>query len=42
MCKQGKDDDEKDNFYEDLDYNYEECSKRCIKITIEDLNAKVG
>ena len=37
-----KDDDEKDNFYEDLNQIYEECPKRDIKIIIGDLNAKVG
>jgi len=35
-------DDEKDNFYEDLDQIYEECPKRDIKIIIGDLNAKIG
>ena len=37
-----KDDDEKDNFYEDLDQIYEECPKRDVKIIIGDLNAKIG
>ena len=37
-----KDDDEKDNFYEDLDQIYEECPKRDIKIILGDLNAKIG
>ena len=37
-----KDDDEKDNFYEDLDQICEECSKRDVKIIIGDLNAKIG
>jgi hypothetical protein len=35
-------DDDKDNFYEDLDQIYEECPKRAVKIIIGDLNAKVG
>jgi hypothetical protein len=39
---EGKDDDEKDNFYEDLDQIYEECPKRDVKIIIGDLNAKIG
>jgi hypothetical protein len=34
-------DDEKDNFYEDLDQIYE-CPKRDVKIIIGDLNAKIG
>jgi exonuclease III len=37
-----KDDDEKDNFYDDLDQIYEECPKRDVKIIIGDLNAKIG
>ena len=37
-----KDDDEKDNFYEDLDQIYEECPKRDVKIIIGNLNAKIG
>jgi hypothetical protein len=37
-----KDDDEKDNFYEDLEQIYEECPKRDVKIIIGDLNAKIG
>ena len=37
-----KDDDEKDNFYEDLDQMYEQCPKRDVKIIIGDLNAKIG
>jgi len=37
-----KDDDEKDNFYEDLNQMYEECPKRDVKIIIGDLNAKIG
>ena len=37
-----KDDDEKDNFYEDLDQIYEECPKRDVKIILGDLNAKIG
>jgi hypothetical protein len=37
-----KDDDEKDNFYEDLDQSYEECPKRDLKINIRDLNAKIS
>jgi hypothetical protein len=37
-----KDDDGKDNFYEDLDQIYEECPKRGVKIVIGDLNAKIG
>jgi len=37
-----KDDDEKDNFYEDLNQIYEECPKRDVKIIIVDLNAKIG
>jgi len=36
-----KDDDEKDNFYQDLDQIYE-CPKRDVKIIIGDLNAKMG
>jgi hypothetical protein len=36
------DDDEKGNFYEDLDQTYEECPKRGLKITTGDLNAKIG
>ena len=35
-------DDEKDNFYEDLNQIYEECPKRDVKIIIGDLNAKIG
>jgi len=35
------DDDEKDNFYEDLDQIYEECPQRDIKIIIGDRNAKM-
>jgi hypothetical protein len=35
-------DDEKDNFYEDLDQIYEECPKRDLKIIIRDLNAKIS
>jgi hypothetical protein len=37
---EGKDDDEKDNFYEDLDQIYEKCQKRDLKIIIGDLNPK--
>ena len=37
-----KDDDEKDNFYEELDQTYEECPKRDVKIILGDLNAKIG
>jgi len=37
-----KDDDDKDNFYEDLDQIYEECPKRDVKIILGDLNAKIG
>jgi len=37
-----KDDDEKHNFYEDLDQIYEECQKRDVKIIIGDLNVKIG
>jgi len=37
-----KNDDEKENFYEDLDQIYEECPKRDVKIIIGDLNAKIG
>jgi len=36
-----KDDDEKDNFYEDLDQIYEECPERDVKMIIGDLNAKI-
>jgi len=36
------DDDEKDNFYEELDQTYEECPKRDVKIILGDLNAKIG
>jgi len=35
-------DDEKDNFYEDLDQIYEECTKRDVNIIIGDLKAKIG
>ena len=35
-------DDEKDNFYEDLDQTYEECPKRDVKIILGDLNAEIG
>jgi len=37
-----KDDNEKDNSYEDLDQMYEQCPKRDVKIVIGDLNAKIG
>jgi len=42
MEEKDDDDDEKDNFYEDLDQIYEECPKRDVKIIIGDLNAKIG
>jgi exonuclease III len=35
-----KEDDEKDNFYEELDQTYEEYPKRDIKIILGDFNAK--
>jgi hypothetical protein len=35
-------DDEKDNFYEDLDQIYEECPKRDKKMIVGDLYAKIG
>jgi hypothetical protein len=37
-----KNDDEKDNFYEDRYQIYEECPIRDVKIIIGDLNAKIG
>jgi len=37
-----KDNDEKENFYEDLDQIYEECPKRDVKIIIGNINAKIG
>jgi len=37
-----KDGDENANFYEDLDQIYKVCPKRDVKITIGDLNAKIG
>ena len=38
---EGKDVDEKDTLYEDLDQMYEQCPKREVKIIIRDLNAKI-
>jgi len=37
-----KDNNEKENFYKDLDQIYEECQKRDVKIITMGLNAKIG
>jgi hypothetical protein len=37
-----KDDEEKDNFYLDLETIYSQCPKHDIKMVLGDFNAKVG